>query len=325
MPQTSDANPQVTVIMPSYNTADLIATALDSVLQQTFRHFEVIVVNDGSPDTTQLEKVLEPYLDKITYIKQPNKRAGGARNTAIVRARGEFLAFLDSDDSWFPEHLASQMQMFKNDPSLDLVYSNCVLVADGKSFEEFMVRCPSRGPADFSALVVERCQIPISSVMARREIFEKAGLFDESLPRCDDYDMWLRASFYGATIGYSRKVQARLSTGRPGSLGVSSVKMNEAYLNILQKVEKTLPLGPEQCMLVRGRAREIRGLYLLEQGKLALRENRFEEAKKLLAEANAILRRTKINLVLLGLSLAPASTGKLTSFFERTVIERNGN
>src|ERR1700682_3677216 len=105
--QQLQPSPRVSIIIPSYKTADLIAACLDSVFAQTFQDFEAIVVNDGSPDTPELEKVLAPYLDRVVYIKQPNKRAAGARNTAIAQARGEFLAFLDSDDSWYPDHLES--------------------------------------------------------------------------------------------------------------------------------------------------------------------------------------------------------------------------
>src|ERR1700691_5903395 len=104
--------PRVSVIIPAYNTAQLIAACLDSIFAQTFQDFETVIVNDGSPDTPELEKVLQPYMDRqgdrIVYIKQVNKRAAGARNTAIARARGEFLAFLDSDDTWLPNHLESQ-------------------------------------------------------------------------------------------------------------------------------------------------------------------------------------------------------------------------
>jgi glycosyltransferase involved in cell wall biosynthesis len=92
------AGPTISVIIPSYNTAPLIANCLDSVFAQSFSDFEVVVVNDGSPDTAKLEEALRPYLEKIVYIVQENKRAAGARNTAIGKARGEFLAFLDSDD-----------------------------------------------------------------------------------------------------------------------------------------------------------------------------------------------------------------------------------
>ena len=314
---TVSANPQVSVIMPSYNTAQLIAASLDSVLQQTFSDFEIIVVNDGSPDTIDLEKILQPYQSKIVYLKQQNKRAAGARNTAIAKARGEFLAFLDSDDIWLPDHLAFQMQLFEENPALDLVYSNCISANNPTHPEEFMSRCPSDGSATFLSLVRETCQIPISTVVARKNALVRAGLFDESLPRCDDYDMWLRAAFHGAKIGYTRRVQARLTDGRPGSLGGSSVRMTEAYWKILQKMDQTLPLTDSDRDVVQKRSTEAHGLYLLEEGKVNLRQGRFPEAKSLFSKANSYLRSPKVSLVLLGLSIAPSATRSLASLVER--------
>jgi glycosyltransferase involved in cell wall biosynthesis len=311
------ANPVVSVIMPSYNTAHLIAASLDSVLSQTFSDFEIIVVNDGSPDTTELEKVLSPYHSGIVYIKQENKRAAGARNTAIAKARGEFLAFLDSDDIWLPDHLASQIRLFEQDPELDLVYCNCLSVGDPAHPHEFMTRCPSHGEATFLALVQERCQIPISTVVARKTALVRAGLFDENLPRCDDYDMWLRAAFHGAKIAYTQRVQARLADGRPGSLGASRAKMAEAGWTILKKAEQTLPLSDSERAVVHKRTNDLYRLYLVQEGKFQLQQGYFDEAKKLLSEANSDLRKSKISLVLFGLSIAPGATRKLAAMLDR--------
>src|SRR6266581_4370792 len=285
------ATPKISVIMPAYNTAKLIAASLDSALQQSFPDFEIIVVNDGSPDTAELDQVLAPYLQKIVYIKQQNKRAAGARNTAIRQAQGEFLAFLDSDDIWFPDHLRSQMELFAEDPALGLVYCNCFAFADRKRTDTFMDRCPSQGLATFDALIVERCQIPISTVVARKSAIVKAGLFDEDLPRCDDYDMWIRTAFHGAKIAYSRKVQARLNDGRPGSLGVSDAKMAEANWVILEKAKNTLPLTALDREIVTTRSAEIRARYLVEEGKVYLSKMQFAEAKKMFSQANAYLRK----------------------------------
>jgi glycosyltransferase involved in cell wall biosynthesis len=316
--------PKISVIMPAYNTAKLIAASLDSVLQQSFRDFEIIVVNDGSPDTAALEEVLAPYLEKIIYIKQENKRAAGARNTAIRQARGEFLAFLDSDDIWLPDHLGSQMKLFTEDPTLGLVYSNCLAFADPTRTDTFMDRCRSEGAATFDALVVERCQIPISTVVARKSAIVKAGLFDEALVRCDDYDMWLRTAFYGAKIGYSRKVQARLNEGRPGSLGVGDAKMAEAYWKILEKAKQKLPLTGVDREIVAARAAEIRALYLLEEGRVALRDGEFDKARQMFSEANAHFRRPKVSLVLFGLKIAPRATRKLVNFAGRIRQPKRG-
>ena len=313
-PQSNPA-PKVSVIIPSYKTADLIAACLDSVFAQTYSDFEAIVVNDGSPDTPDLEKVLQPYMDRIVYIKQENKRAAGARNNAIRQARGEFVAFLDSDDTWMPDHLFSQMQLFAEDPSLDLVYSNALLVGDPTRQREFMEVCPSSGQATFDALIVERCQIPISTVVARKRALVDAGLFDEKLLRCDDYDLWVRTAFSGAKIGYGRRAQARLFIGRPGSLGVSSARMTEAYWWILEKCKQVLPLQETDRAVVEKRAAEIRARYLLEEGKCKLEERQFDKARDLIAEANGYLHSSRLSLTVMGLGIAPGATTKLISFW----------
>jgi glycosyltransferase involved in cell wall biosynthesis len=315
--QHSQIGPRVSIVIPSYNTADLIAACLDSVFAQTFQDFEAIVVNDGSPDTPELEKVLQPYLDRIVYIKQVNKRAAGARNTAIAKARGEFLAFLDSDDTWLPNHLESQMKQFEADPALGLVYANAVLIGDPARHIEFMEKCPSAGEAGFEALAVENCQIPVSTVVARKAAIVKAGGFDESLVRCDDYDMWLRTAFYGGKVGYNRQVQACLADGRPGSLGVSRARMAEACWLILEKADQKLPLSSAQRKLVRNRAAEIRARYLLEEGKDHLSTRNFPKARERFSEANHYFRKATLSLVLFGLKVAPNATSRLFTFWKQ--------
>ena len=314
---SSGQSPRVSIIIPAYNTAPLIATCLESVLSQTFSDFEAIVVNDGSPDTPQLEHALEPYRKQIIYIVQPNKRAAGARNTAIRAARGELLAFLDSDDSWLPDHLASQVKLFDEDPGVDLTYADAFLISELPVQQRFMERCPSQGEATFEALVTERCQVPISTVVARKSAIVKAGCFDETLLRCDDYDMWVRTAFVGGKISYNRKPQARLYQGRPGSLGVSSVKMSEAYLQILEKLAQTLPLNEAQRKTVHQRTAEAKAKYLLEEGKAQLREGHLDRARELLAEANVDLRRFKLGLVVRGLGLAPSLTNMIFGVWQK--------
>jgi glycosyltransferase involved in cell wall biosynthesis len=314
--QTNPA-PKVSVIIPSYKTANLIAACLDSVFTQTYSDFEAIVINDGSPDTPELENVLQPYMDRIVYIKQENKRAAGARNNAIRRARGEFVAFLDSDDTWMPDHLSSHMHLFAEDPAIDLVYCDGILMGDGAQESQFMKVCPSTGEATFAALIVERCQIPISTVVARKRTLVDAGLFDEKLARCDDYDMWVRSAFSGARIRYSRKLGARLFVGRPGSLGQSRARMAEGYSIILEKYKRTLPLKDADRAVVEKRAAEIRARYLLEEGKCKLEERQFDKARELIAEANGYLRSSRLSLAVLGLSVAPGATAKLLSFWNR--------
>jgi glycosyltransferase involved in cell wall biosynthesis len=319
MPAAANTTPKISVIIPSYNTASLIARCLDTVMAQTYQDFEAIVVNDGSPDTPDLEKVLQPYMDRIVYIKQQNKRCAGARNTAIHHARGEFLAFLDSDDTWYPEHLASQMQQFADDPSLDLVYCDSLLVGDPEREAPFMVRCPSNGTATFETLVTEQCQIPISTVVVRKAAIVKAGGFDETIPRCDDYDMWVRTAFHGAKIGYIRKLTVHMYIGRPGSMSQDNAKMIEAYWSILERFKRVLPLNDAQREVVDKRADSIRTRYLVEEGKRQLGQREFAKARELFAEANQKLKAPGLSAVLVGLKIAPKATGHLVSMWSRAV------
>ncbi|HME01064.1 MAG TPA: glycosyltransferase family A protein [Terriglobia bacterium] len=318
--ETSRPNqtPLVSIVIPAYNTAHLIADCLESAFSQTYQDFEAVVVNDGSPDTPELERVLEPYLDRIVYLNQENKGAAGARNTAIRKARGEFLAFLDSDDTWLPEHLASSMELFAEDPKLDLVYANgWVIAPDGQEPWEYMKQCPSHGEATFEALVYERCQVSISTVVARKGAIVRAGLFDEGLRRCDDYDMWLRTAFHGGKIGYTRRLQARFNIVRPGSLGASDLLMSQANRTILERLLRTLPLDQATRDLVRQRWLWVNAMCLLREGRLQLSERQFDKAAKSLAEANEQLRSPKIRVALAGIRVAPNATRKVASLWQK--------
>lgn len=320
-PSHHTAAPKVSVIIPSYKTADLIPACLDSVFAQTFSDFEAIVVNDGSPDTPELEKVIQPYADRIVYIKQENKRAAAARNTAIRHARGEFLAFLDSDDTWLPNHLANQMALFAADPSLGLTYANALQVGDPRREIQFTELSPSHGEATFEALIEERCQVPISTVVVRKKAVVDIGMFNEKLPRCDDYDLWVRIAFNGNKIGYTSKVQARLFIGRPGSLGAVQARMAEAYVIMLEQFQRTLPLSEAQRLVVENRTVYAKALYMLEEGKCRLEARQYEQAKELFTSANAYYRRSALSLTVLGLNIVPGATSKLVSFILR---KRNG-
>jgi len=317
MPAAANAIPKVSVIIPSYKTAHLIARCLDTVMAQTFQDFEAIVVNDGSPDTPELERVLAPYMDRIVYIRQENKRCAGARNTAIRNARGEFLAFLDSDDTWYPGHLESQMRQFAENPALDLAYCNSLLVGDPQREITFMEQCPSNGPANFETLVLEKCQIPISTVVVRKAAIVRAGGFDETIPRCDDYDMWVRTAFHGARIGYIRDLTVHMYIGRPGSMSQEKAKMIEAYWSCLERFKRVLSLSKTQWDVVDRRARAIHARYLVEEGKRLLVEQHFDKAREKFAEANQDLKTPRLRAVLFGLKIAPNVTGKLVSLWSR--------
>jgi glycosyltransferase involved in cell wall biosynthesis len=140
-PQTTPADtpPIVSVIIPAYNAARYIGEALNSLFDQTFRSYESIVINDGSPDTAELERELQAYGANIQYIKQGNRGAAAARNAGLLCARGEYVAFLDADDRWLPNFLEHQLEFLKLNEA-DFVFSDALLFGEtplaGRTFME---------------------------------------------------------------------------------------------------------------------------------------------------------------------------------------------
>src|SRR5262249_28759836 len=147
---------------------EYIGEALNSVLAQSFSNYEIIVVNDGSPDTEALEKVLAPYQSRIVYLKQENRGVSAARNSGINAARGPLLAFLDGDDTWLPHYLEVQVSRIQADPAIDVLYPNVMMFGDSGAGEEFMSICPSNGEVTFERLLLQECNVSNCSI-ARRD------------------------------------------------------------------------------------------------------------------------------------------------------------
>ena len=180
----------VSVIIPTFNRGWILKEANDSVLAQNFDDYELIVVDDGSSDNTQ--NLLAAYTKKITCIQQKNRGVSAARNTGIHASHGSLIAFLDSDDYWLPDKLAAQMAFFDNHPEAKICQTEEIWVRNGLRVN------PKKKHAKPSGDIFERslslCLVSPSAVMLRRELFDDVGLFDETLPACEDYDMWLRIS-----------------------------------------------------------------------------------------------------------------------------------
>ena len=222
--------PRVSVIIPAYQVAaHSIAATLDSVLAQTFRDYEIIVINDGSPDSEQLKMVLEPYHGRIIYACQENQGPAGARNTGIR------MAHSNTSRSWMPtifldlEHLAAQMAVLEANPSVDMVYADARIFGDvpeqGRTVMEF---CPSEGDVTFESLVMRRCNVHICVSLVRRQTLLDAGLFDLAFRGTEDFDMWLRIAKRGGHITYQRRVLGRYRR-QGGSLSADPVRMIEVY------------------------------------------------------------------------------------------------
>jgi glycosyltransferase involved in cell wall biosynthesis len=183
-------NPEVSVIIPTYNRAYFLKEAIDSVLAQDFKDFELIVVNDGSTDNTG--QILDSYNQDLIVLRQSNKGVSAARNRGIAAACGRLIAFLDSDDLWLPRKLSSQVDFFNSNPAAVINQTEEIWIRNGVRVN------PKTRHHKFSGMIFERslalCLVSPSAVMIKKNLFSKVGVFDESLPACEDYDLWLRIS-----------------------------------------------------------------------------------------------------------------------------------
>jgi len=179
--------PLVSVIIPTFNRGWVVREAIDSVLQQDCRAFELIVVDDGSTDETQ--EILAAY-DRVTVLQQPNRGVSTARNRGVGCARGRYVAFLDSDDLWLPEKLSVQTRFFEQNPDARVCQTQEIWIRNGRRVNAGKRH---RKPSGFFfERSLSLCLVSPSAVMIEKEFFIQQGGFDENLPACEDYDLWLR-------------------------------------------------------------------------------------------------------------------------------------
>lgn len=178
----------VSVVVPTYNRAGVLGRALDSVFSQTRQPEQVIVVDDGSTDGTS--EVIKRDYPLVTWVRQTNAGVSAARNRGIAEASSEWIAFLDSDDEWKPGKLERQSDALRQHPSFHICHTNEIWIRNGKRVNEGKRHAKSGGWIFQRCLPL--CVISPSSVIVRRALLEELGGFDESLPVCEDYDMWLR-------------------------------------------------------------------------------------------------------------------------------------
>ena len=181
--------PTVSVIIPTHNRASSLKEAIDSVLAQDSHDFEIIVVDDGSTDNSV--EILESY-EQICVVRQNHKGVSRARNAGIALAAGRLITFLDSDDLWLPGKLSAQVAFFNTHPDAMICQTGETWIRNGIRVN------PKKRHKKHSGMIFERCVelciVSPSAVMMRRCLFEKIGRFDETLPVCEDYDLWLRVA-----------------------------------------------------------------------------------------------------------------------------------
>lgn len=195
--------PRVSVVIPTFNCERFIGRTVGSALRQTYRDYEIIVVDDGSTDGTQA--VLAEYGRALHYIKQANQGASAARNAALSRATGEYIAYLDADDLWHPEKLAHQVEYLDAYPSCGFVHTEVAVIDEQDSvlyarFNEETGRTVPQGKCLRD--ILQRSHIQTLTVLERRSAFDRAGNFDLRLPVAQDYLHWIQVALQGYEVGY---------------------------------------------------------------------------------------------------------------------------
>ncbi|MFN3504774.1 MAG: glycosyltransferase family 2 protein [Caldimicrobium sp.] len=249
--------PLVSVIIPTYNRAYILPVAIESVLNQTYPNIELLLVDDGSKDNT-------PYLAskyKLKYIRLPkNFGPSFARNRGIEHSKGTYIAFLDSDDAFVKNKIETQIEFLESHPQYHLVQSDEIWFKGTKKINPKKYHKKASGY--FLDRAVKLCVVSISTVLMKKEIFKKVGLFDVDFPVCEDYEFWLRvALFY--PIALIKKPLVIKSGGREDQL--SARKGLDFYrVKALLKIYKlySFLLKPEEKLLILGEAKRKCDIFL---------------------------------------------------------------
>ena len=267
--------PLVSVIMPVFNRETLISRAIKSVLDQTYNNIELFVIDDGSSDGTRL--VCEGFVgdSRFHYFFQENSGQSAARNLGIKKSRGEFIAFLDSDNYWSLNKIESQISFFYNNPNFDILYSDIIPI------DEHGNRLQRKTFKKFSGRILNNllCYnfVTNNTALVRRKCFDELGGFDESLRCAEDYDLWLRFAVRYRFLHHPEAVTYYCCEGE-GRLSSQEEKVLNANIKIVSRFFDQYPhVVP---LWIKNRAWS--GLYIWKiqfQLYLGVRPNRLEIMK----------------------------------------------
>ena len=240
------SEPKVSVVIPTYNRINYLARAIESALRQTYSNIEIVVVDDGSTDKT--EELLKKYVGRIVYIYQPNQGAASARNKGIDAAKGEFIAFLDSDDYFYPDNVEKKIDRLFGDQNCGWIHSNWQYVSpDGGILEngahKFRHNNKCVEGEIFPELLKSRNFIATDSVVISKEILTQTGGFDDSIPSQEEYDLWLRLAIKNEVRYISEPLL--YVTRQSGSLSSDFMKWAQGNARIIEKLHSLLPIDFE--------------------------------------------------------------------------------
>jgi glycosyltransferase involved in cell wall biosynthesis len=298
----------VSVIVPAYRVTEYIADTLDSIYRQTFSDYEVIVINDGCPDTAALEKVLARYEGRFVYIKQPNGGISSARNAGLARARGQLVAMLDSDDAWETRFLEETVGALTRDPAVTAVFTDGVFFGDpaveGRRLSEFN---HNPEPFTFERIADNTCS-PAYGCVIRTNAVRRAGCYDENLRSCEDFDLHLRILKGGGAITRHPGLLFRYRR-RAGSLSTNAIWMRTWAIRVADKITSRDDLTvSEREAVLRGR-RKFEAELALASAKEALAKGDTAEARRQFEIRQRLAPSAKIAAVLWALRIWPAGIG----------------
>jgi len=299
------ATPTVSVVIPFYR-AHYLGDAIQSVRAQTFIDYELVVVDDGSPDRKEVDRLGLPEDGRIRYLRQENQGPAAARNTALRAARGQFVAFLDSDDTWEPTYLQEQIDGLTRNSGLDVIYCNALMMGQPETDRRALME--STGPRELAtctSLLREEYTVYLSGVVARRDLILAAGLFDERFVHGEDFDLWTRMLKRGARMAFQPRVllNRRLHSG---SLSSDSLTHSEKALLVVEKFQARTDLTRDERAAVEWRIRSLYAEAGLERAKRAVAKGDFAEAGRALKDANGFHRSWKLSAVRLLLRFWPS-------------------
>ena len=251
--------PKVSIIIPTFNRLPFLVEAIKSVQRQTYRDYELIIVDDGSTDGTKAylesltneSEVLRPrlsiyYQPPLRYVFQKNRGVSSARNNGILSSKGEFICFLDSDDQWHKTKLEKQMQVLESDPTQVACYTDEKWILNGEHFNQHKKHRKYGGWIFEKALTL--CIISPSSIILKREVIDTLGLFDEKFIVCEDYEYWLRLTAKHPVYFLDEKLIIKYG-GHEDQLSRKYWGMDRHRVKALEKIISSGQLSTEQKAL----------------------------------------------------------------------------
>lgn len=214
---------KVSIVIPTYKRVDYLDRLLRSIEVQTFKDFEVIVVDDNSPNIIEYNPLIEKYKNifkELRFItKKENRGAPHSRNIGIKEAKYDLIALVDDDDEWLPLKLEKQVEVFeKSNEKVGLVYTWTDVMNENR---EVVHNYRSELEGNLKKKILKECFIPSPSVMVRKKAIIEAGLFDESFPSCQDWDMWTRIIMKGYEVKVVKKMVTIYHKHNNGNIGLS--------------------------------------------------------------------------------------------------------